>query len=102
MKPFYFRIAAIVKPYREKLFLSSSFEMIKAMAQVAAVPAMDYWENTEGSAKGKGRGKGKSNKKSKAKEKKEMKRLKDYKNLLEKIEKKESEKKSREERKKKE
>ena len=42
------------------------------MAEVASVPAMDFYENTIGTQKGKGKGKGKSNSKSKSKELKEI------------------------------
>ena len=103
-KPFsyhYSSIARIVNPYLRKLYPSSPLDLIRGMAELAAIPALEFLENTEGSNKAKGKGKGKSNSKAKAKEKekKNKKRQQKLQKLLRKIEKNENEKKKRKRRK---
>ena len=67
--------------------------MIRALAEVASIPAIDHWENTMGEKKGKGRGKGKSNPHAKEKELKEKQRQNDLVKVVKQIEMKEMEKK---------
>ena len=63
----------MIRPFFKKLYPSSTGDMIKAMAKIAAAPALDYWETKNG--KGKGRGKGKESiMKEKEKKRKEKKR----------------------------
>ena len=92
---FIFRVLGILKFYFNKLYSSSSSDMIKSMAKIASVPVLEYWKNLNGKGKGKGKGKN-SVKKQQEREKNEEKRMEKLKSLVKKIENRQKEKEKKE------
>lgn len=89
------RLQSIIRPYLRRLRPSSTLAMIKSMAKVATIPALEFLQG-----KNKGMGKGKSNRKGMKREiemkTKEKKQKKELKRLVQQIEEREKAKKLKE------